>query len=97
MPEVQFVADTEKLTIMVLHGPEHPEHVTIPFVMACAALASDVEVVIGLQADGVLLARTGVADGIEAPGFPPFQKLLAPLITSWLAMLTVSTPSVHEP
>ena len=35
----------EKLVFMVLHGPDHPEHATIPFVMGCAALASDVEVV----------------------------------------------------
>ncbi|HEX7492089.1 MAG TPA: hypothetical protein VF337_10350 [Candidatus Limnocylindrales bacterium] len=43
----------EKLVIMVTHGAKHPEHVSIPFVMAVAALASDVEVVIGPQADGV--------------------------------------------
>ena len=71
------MANTEKLTFMVLHGPEHPEHATLPFVMACAALASDVEVVIGFQADGVELVRSGVADTIEAPGFPPLRKLLA--------------------
>jgi uncharacterized protein len=69
-------ADTQKLVFMVLHGPDHPEHATIPFVMGCAALASDVEVVLGFQADGVELVRAGVADGIEAPGFPPLAKLL---------------------
>ena len=70
------MADTEKLVFMVLHGPDHPEHATIPFVMGCAALASDVGVVMGFQADGVELVRAGVADGIEAPGFPPLAKLL---------------------
>jgi TusA-related sulfurtransferase len=64
----------EKLVFMVLHGPDEPEHATIPFVMACAALASDVEVVIGLQADGVELGRCGGVDGVEAFGFPPLQK-----------------------
>ncbi len=71
------MADTQKLVFMVLHGPDHPEHATIPFVMGCAALASDVEVVLGFQADGVELVRAGVADGIQAAGFPPFAKLLA--------------------
>ena len=71
------MANAEKLTFMVLHGPEQPEHATLPLVMACAALASDVEVVIGFQADGVELVRSGVANTIEAPGFPPFRKLLA--------------------
>ena len=67
----------EKLVIMVTHGPDHPEHVTIPFVMAVAALASDVEVVIGLQADGVELAVKGRADTVAAEGFPPLAKLMA--------------------
>ena len=70
------MADAEKLVFMVLHGPSHPEHATIPFVMACAALASDVEVVMGFQADGVELVRAGVADGVEAAGFPPLAKLM---------------------
>jgi predicted peroxiredoxin len=70
------MADSEKLVFMVTHGPEHPEHATIPFVMAGAALASDVQVVLGFQAEGVQLVRAGVAEGIEAPGFPPLQKLL---------------------
>jgi uncharacterized protein involved in oxidation of intracellular sulfur len=67
----------EKLVFMVIHGPDHPEHVTIPFVMAVAALASDVEVVIGLQADGVELAvKGGRAESIAAEGFPPLAKLM---------------------
>jgi len=70
------MADTQKLVFMVLHGPDHPEHATIPLVMGCAALASDIEVVLGFQADGVELVRVGVADGIQAPGFPPLAKLL---------------------
>ena len=71
------MADKEKLVFMVLHGPDHPEHATIPFVMGCAALASDVEVVLGFQADGVEIAHAGVAGGVHADGFPPLAKLLA--------------------
>jgi predicted peroxiredoxin len=70
------MADSEKLVFMITHGPDHPEHATIPFVMAGAALASDVQVVLGFQAEGVELVRAGVAEGIEAPGFPPLRKLL---------------------
>jgi uncharacterized protein involved in oxidation of intracellular sulfur len=66
----------EKLVFMIIHGPKHPEHVTIPFVMAVAALASDVEAVIGLQADGVELAAKGGADEVAAEGFPPLAKLM---------------------
>jgi predicted peroxiredoxin len=70
------MADNEKLVFMVTHGTADPELATIPFVMAAAALASDVPVVLGFQADGVELVRTGAADGVEAPGFPPLRKLL---------------------
>ena len=67
---------TEKLILMCTHGPEDPERATIPFVMATAAQASEVDVVIGLQASGVLLAKKGVAEEIVAPAFPPLKELL---------------------
>jgi predicted peroxiredoxin len=66
----------EKLILMCTHGPEDAERATIPFVMATAAQASEVDVVIGLQASGVLLAKKGVAEGIAAPAFPPLKELL---------------------
>lgn len=71
------MADTEKLVIMVTHGPDDPELATIPFVMAAAALASDVEVVVGFQADGVRLVHRGEAEAVQAPEFPPLAKLMA--------------------
>ena len=71
------MADAEKLVFMVMHGPEHPEHATIPFVMAAAALASDVQVVMGFQSDGVELVRKGVAETVAAPEFAPLAKLMA--------------------
>jgi predicted peroxiredoxin len=67
---------TEKLVMMVTHGPDDAELATIPFVMAVAALASDVEAVVGFQADGVRLVVKGIAEHVEAPGFPPLAKLL---------------------
>jgi predicted peroxiredoxin len=66
----------EKLVIMVTHGPNSPERATVPFVMACAALASDVEVVMGFQVEGVRLVELGQADQVQAPEFPPLAKLL---------------------
>lgn len=67
---------SEKLVIMVTHGPDDPERATIPFVLAAAAVASDVEVVMGFQADGVRLMQRGVAEKIEAPEFMPLAPLL---------------------
>lgn len=71
------MADPEKLVILATHGPDSPELATIPFVMACAALASDLEVVMGFQGDGVCLMHQGEAETVRAPGFPPLAKLLA--------------------
>ncbi len=70
------MADNEKLVIMVTHGPDEPELATIPFVMAGAALASDVDVVMGFQGEGCLLMKQGVAEAIEVPEFTPVRELL---------------------
>jgi uncharacterized protein len=69
--------DEEKLVIMVTHGPEDAELATIPFVMAAAAVASDVGVIMGFQAEGVRLVQEGIADKVEAPEFAPLGELLA--------------------
>jgi len=65
-----------KLIIMCTHGPEDPERATIPFVLGTTGQASDVEVVIGLQVNGVLLARKGCAEHVFAAGFPPLKELI---------------------
>ena len=65
-----------KLILMCTHGPENPELATIPFVMATAAQASDVDVVVGFQANGVMLVRKGCAEHVFAAGFPPLKELL---------------------
>lgn len=70
------MAETEKLVIMVTHGPDEPELATIPFVMAGAAVASDVEVVMGFQAAGCELVKKGVAEQIAVPEFTPMHVLL---------------------
>ena len=69
--------EPQELMILATHGPEEPERATIPFVMGCAALASDVAVVIGFQAEGVCLVHEGEAATVEAAGFPPLVKLIA--------------------
>ncbi len=66
----------EKLVIMCTHGPEDPERATIPFVLATTAQASDVEIVMGFQATGVLVVTKGAVEHICAPGFPPLAQLL---------------------
>ena len=67
---------TNKLVIMVTHGPQEPERVTIPFAIAVAAQAAGVEVVMGFQVDGVELLKKGEADKVAAPSFVPLKELM---------------------
>jgi predicted peroxiredoxin len=67
----------KKLVLMVTHGPDDQEMATIPFVMANAALAMDVDVLMGFQGKGAFLTMKGMADHVVAAGFPPLKDLLA--------------------
>jgi predicted peroxiredoxin len=66
----------KKLVLMVTHGPENSELATIPFVMGVTAQASDVDVLMGFQGNGVMLTLKGMADHVAASGFPPLKDLL---------------------
>ena len=66
----------KKLFIMVTNGPENPELATIPFVMATAAQASDVEVVMGFQGNGSMLMIKCMSDHVFAQGFPKLSELI---------------------
>lgn len=69
-------SNTKKLFIMVTNGPENPEMATIPFVMATTAQASDVEVIMGFQGNGVMLTIKSMADNVSAQGFPHLSELI---------------------
>ncbi|HTV12479.1 MAG TPA: DsrE family protein [Acidimicrobiales bacterium] len=89
------MAEVEKLVLMVTHGPDEPELASIPFALAGAALASDVEVVMGFQADGCLLMKKGVAEGVSAPGFTPLGELL-PVLQELGASFLVCAPCLKS-
>lgn len=87
--------ESEKLVFMVTHGPRDAELATIPFVMAAAALASDVAVVMGFQGDGVELVKAGVADDVAAPEFVPLAKLLGD-VQALGGLLLVCSPCLRS-
>jgi predicted peroxiredoxin len=72
--------ENRKLFIMAPNGPENPELATIPFVMATAAQASDVDVVMGFQGNGSMLAVKCMSDHVAANGFPKLSDLIATYI-----------------
>ncbi len=70
------MATNEKLVIISTIGDENPEKASLPFVLATAAQASDVEVVVILQASSVVLAKKGEAEKIHAQDFMPLKELI---------------------
>jgi predicted peroxiredoxin len=89
------MAAQEKLVIMVTHGPDDPELATIPFAMAGAAVASDVDVVMGFQGEGCLLVKKGVAETVTAPEFAPLGQLLD-AVREFGGQLLVCSPCVKS-
>lgn len=70
-------AKSEKILYIGTCAGENPEKAAMPFVMASAALAMDMEAVIALQGNGVYLAQRGYVEKMTKPGgFPPMVKLL---------------------
>jgi uncharacterized protein involved in oxidation of intracellular sulfur len=68
--------ETSTLLIITTIGPENPEKASLPFVLATASQALDVEVTMFLQSSAVILAREGEAGKVNAPGFQPLGEML---------------------
>ena len=49
---------------------------SLPFVLANAALAMDVEAVVALQGPAVFLAKKGCLEHVHAAGFSPLKELV---------------------
>lgn len=64
------------MVFVTTHGAENPELAAIPFVMANAALASDMEAVMILQSSAVYLAMKDFAGHARAEAFPPLHDLI---------------------
>jgi uncharacterized protein involved in oxidation of intracellular sulfur len=67
----------EKILYICTCGEDRTEAAHIPFVLANAALAMDINATIVLQADSVKIAQKGYAEKMPAGGgFPPMKELL---------------------
>ena len=80
----------EKIVIISTIGDENPEKATLPFVLATASQASEVEVVIILQATAVLIAKKNEAEKINAQGFIPLKELVDTYISLGGTLLVCS-------
>jgi predicted peroxiredoxin len=66
-----------KFTVSLTCAKDNPDKATVAFVVANAALASDKDVVVFLNVEGVRLATPGYADDVAEEGFAPLAKLMA--------------------
>lgn len=85
----------EKILIIGTHGGEDPERASLPFVVANAALAMDVQVNVVLQGYAVTLAQKGVNEHIFAGGLPPLKELMDNFFAQGGKIL-VCTPCIKE-
>ena len=85
----------EKIVVISTVGPNNPEKATLPFVLATASQAMDVEVTVILQSDAVELSKKGAADHVVAKGLMPLKELLNTFIELGGNLLLCS-PCVKE-
>ncbi len=95
MPELEEDSKKEKLVVIGTHGGEDPERASLPFVVANAALAMDVEATVILQSTAVTLAAPGCYEHVFAPGLPPLKDLLDAFLEQGGSLL-VCTPCLDE-
>lgn len=86
----------EKILYIGTHAGENAEKAALPFVMANAALAMDMQATVCLQGNGVYLAVKGYAEKMIPPGgFPPVAKLLKDFLELGGSLL-VCVPCIKE-
>ena len=86
----------EKILYFATCGGEDPERASLPFVLANAALAMDIQAVIVLQGNGVYLAKAEYRKTMLPGGaFPPIEKLLSDFLELG-GQLHVCMPCIKE-
>ncbi|WP_419655255.1 DsrE family protein [Desulfosarcina variabilis str. Montpellier] len=91
----------EKILYISTHGKENPERASVPFVLANAALAMDIQATVVLQGDAVTVAQKGVADDMPAGGgFPPIKKLIQDFLElggeMWVCVPCIESRNIDE-
>ena len=89
------MSEQEKIIYISTHGAEDPERASLPFVLANAALAMDVEAVVALQGASVFLAKEGMLEHVHSAGFSPLKEL----VDSFLELggrLLICVPCIQE-
>ena len=89
------MAEKEKIVYIVTHAAEDPERASLPFVLATAAQAMEVEAVVALQGTAVFLAKKGYIEHVFAAGLPALKSLVDTFISEG-GKLRVCVPCIRE-
>jgi predicted peroxiredoxin len=86
---------TEKIVYITTFAGENPEKASLPFVLANAALALELDAVVALQGTGVYLAKKGYLDNVFAAGLAPLKELVTDFLRDG-GRLLVCVPCIRE-
>ena len=89
------MAEKEKIVYIVTHAGEDPERATLPFMLATAAQAMEVEAVVALQGTAVMLAMKGYLEHVSAAGLPKLKDLVQSFVSEG-GKLFVCVPCIRE-
>jgi uncharacterized protein involved in oxidation of intracellular sulfur len=85
----------DKIVYIGTYAGENPEKASLPFVLANAALAMEVEAVVALQGPAVYLAKKGYLEHVFAAGLPPLKELMENFLEQG-GKLLVCVPCIRE-
>ena len=71
-----------KILVNCTYGKEDPERATLAFVVGNVAATADQETVVLLTIEGVRLATSGYADGVQKEGFQPLKDVIGAFVTN---------------
>ncbi len=85
----------DKIVYIGTYAGENPEKASLPFVLANASLAMEVEAVVALQGPAVYLAKKGYLEHVFAAGLPPLKELMESFLEQG-GKLLVCVPCIRE-
>jgi len=85
----------EKIIYVTTNGPESPEKATLPFKLANAGLALDLDVVMALQGPAVYLAMPGMIPHVPDTNTSSLKQMLEVFVESG-GRLLVCIPCIEE-
>ena len=85
----------EKIIYVTTNGPESPEKATLPFKLANAGLALDLDVVMALQGPAVYLAMPGMIPHVPDTNTSSLKQMLEVFVESGGSLL-VCIPCMEE-